>query len=238
MSAGGDGTGGGREQVLGAVRRALKRKPNDPAAKAETRWRLSKHPRGPIPARTDLDPAERVRYFVSMAEQAAATVARPRTWDEVPGAVAEYLRRTNRPAEIVTAPHPDLRGLNWAVGAPILGLREGAPDPQSAVGVSRALAGVAETGTLLLRSGADSPTTLNFLPATHIVVLTASDIVGPFEDAWDRLRAEQPDGQVPRTVNLVTGPSRTADIEQTLQLGAHGPMDLHILVVGHVEGRG
>lgn len=220
-----------RAQVLNAVQRSLKRGPADRARRANVKLRLNKHPRGPVPARGNLPPAERADLFVSMAELASATVARIPDWESVPGAVANGLRVHNRQGSVVVAPHPDLMNLNWAVGKPLVEVSQGAPGPDAVVGVSRALAGVAETGTLLLRSGADSPTTLNFLPEMQIVVLRAADIVGAYEDAWDRLRASLPDGQVPRTVNLVTGPSRTADIEQTLQLGAHGPMDLHILVV-------
>ncbi|MEZ5579927.1 MAG: LUD domain-containing protein [Candidatus Competibacteraceae bacterium] len=73
----------------------------------------------------------------------------------------------------------------------------------------------------MLLSGPHSPpTTLNFLPDTHIVVLRADRIVGAYEDAWDLLRARGLG--MPRTVNFITGPSRSADIEQTVQMGAHG----------------
>ena len=83
----------------------------------------------------------------------------------------------------------------------------------------------------MLTSGAAGPTTLNFLPENHIVVLKASQIVGPYEDAWDRVRAAEGEGRLPRTVNFITGPSRTGDIEQTLEMGAHGPRRLHIILV-------
>ena len=95
--------------------------------------------------------------------------------------------------------------------------------------------GFAETGTLMMTSGPDHPSTLNFLPETHIVVLPAERIGGAYEEGWAHLRAEGgPDADasfMPRTVNLVTGPSRTADIEQTIALGAHGPRRLHIVIV-------
>jgi L-lactate dehydrogenase complex protein LldG len=99
------------------------------------------------------------------------------------------------------------------------------------VSVTGAFAAIAETGTLMLLSGPSGPTTLNFLPDNHIVVLRASQLVGAYEEAWGRLRELYGPGKLPRTVNLITGPSRTADIEQTIQLGAHGPRRLHILVV-------
>ena len=98
--------------------------------------------------------------------------------------------------------------------------------------VSPAFAGVAETGTLVMASGPENPTTLNFLPDNHIVVLQAQDIAGDFESVWARLREARGKGAMPRTLNMITGPSRSADIEQTLLLGAHGPRNLHIVLVG------
>jgi L-lactate dehydrogenase complex protein LldG len=83
----------------------------------------------------------------------------------------------------------------------------------------------------VLLSGPDNPTTIHFLPDTHIVVVRAADIVGDYETVWRRLREKLGPGAMPRLVNLITGPSRSADIEQTLLLGAHGPRALHIVVV-------
>ena len=109
-------------------------------------------------------------------------------------------------------------------------------EPTDSVSVQHAWAGVAETGTLVFPSGPERPTTLNILPETEIAVLRASDILGAYEEAWDRLRAErggaEPSGGfMPRNVMLVTGPSRSADIEQTLELGAHGPRRLHVILI-------
>jgi len=81
-------------------------------------------------------------------------------------------------------------------------------------------------------SGPANPTTLNFLPDNHIVVLKRADLVGDLESLWSRLRQRFGAGTLPRTVNLITGPSRSADIEQKMLLGAHGPRRLHILIVG------
>jgi len=100
------------------------------------------------------------------------------------------------------------------------------------VGRSDALVAAAETGTLVLVSGADNPTTLSFLPETHFILIRASDVVGSYEEAFDRLRAIYGEGSLPRTVNLISGPSRTADIEQTIVRGAHGPKRLHVVILG------
>ena len=112
---------------------------------------------------------------------------------------------------------------------PLLEIREGRAQGTDAVSLQQGFAGIAETGTLMLPSGPDRPTTLNILSDTEIVVLRASRIVGAYEAAWDLLRVEL--GGMPRNVMLVTGPSRSADIEQALELGAHGPRRLHIVLI-------
>ena len=103
------------------------------------------------------------------------------------------------------------------------------------VSLQHGFAGIAETGTLMLPSAPERPTTLNLLADTAVVVLRTSRVVGAYEDAWDLLRRERQDaatgGFMPRNVMLVTGPSRSADIEQTLELGAHGPRRLHVVLI-------
>jgi L-lactate dehydrogenase complex protein LldG len=115
---------------------------------------------------------------------------------------------------------------------PALERLSGPANGDDLVSVSRAQTGAAETGTLFLTSGPENPTTLNFLPETHIAVIRADDLVGSYEEAWNRLRAKYGEGELPRTVNLISGPSRTADIEQTMVMGAHGPRRLHVIIVG------
>jgi L-lactate dehydrogenase complex protein LldG len=155
------------------------------------------------------------------------TVARVASQDEVPGEVVRYLAAENLPAELVMAPDPGLDAIPWDQ-RPLLQIRRGRAEHGDAVSLTPCLAAVAETGTLLLVSGADTPTTLNFLPDTHIVVLHAGQVVASYEDGWDLVREQR---EWPRTVNLITGPSRTGDIEQRIQLGAHGPRRLHVVLV-------
>ncbi|HUN47962.1 MAG TPA: LUD domain-containing protein, partial [Stellaceae bacterium] len=96
-------------------------------------------------------------------------------------------------------------------------------------------AAIAETGTLMLTSGPEAPTRNNFLPDDHLVVLRAGQVAATYEDGFDRLRERQKNGgdewAMPRTVNFITGPSRTGDIEQRIELGAHGPRRLHIILI-------
>ena len=85
----------------------------------------------------------------------------------------------------------------------------------------------------MLPSGPERPTTINLLPDTAIVVLRASPRGRAVRGCWDLLRPEHAGdgGFMPRNVMLVTGPSRSADIEQTLELGAHGPRRLHVVLI-------
>jgi L-lactate dehydrogenase complex protein LldG len=100
------------------------------------------------------------------------------------------------------------------------------------VGLSHAVAGIAETGTLMLASGPENPVTITFLPETSIVVLRASDLVGPYEPAFDRIRERYGRGIMPRTLNFVSGASRTADVGGRLVMGAHGPRRFCVVIVG------
>ncbi|HEX6977891.1 MAG TPA: lactate utilization protein [Alphaproteobacteria bacterium] len=225
-----------RTQILDGIRRSLKRGPLDQAAARALEMRLERPLRGPVPARTrGLDRDGLVELFERLAREVNATVVRVRDLDAVPDAVADFLATHNLPADMAMAPDPLLDRVPWHK-RPLLNLRRGRSHGQDAVGLSAAFAGIAETATLMLASGADSPSTLNFLPETHVVVLPAARVVGPIEDAWDRLRATQPGEQLagptmPRTVNFITGPSRTGDIEQKILMGAHGPRRLHIVIV-------
>jgi L-lactate dehydrogenase complex protein LldG len=148
----------------------------------------------------------------------------------VPGEVAAYLARSNLPAQAAIAPSPQLAGYDWA-GQKMLSLRRGRGEATDQVSITGAFAGIAETGTLVMASGPEHPVTLNLLPDTHIAVLRESDIVGGYEEVWNRLRAGYGKDRMPRTVNTITGPSRTGDIEQTMELGAHGPKALAVLVL-------
>lgn len=226
-----------KDQVLSSVRRALGRAgPVDDDTAAKLRARIAGHARNIVPERTDLDDAALVDLFQTMAEKVHATVARVSDMSQVPDAVGDYLRGENLPAEIVMAPDETLDAAPWADNA-ILDIRRGTPVEADQVSVTSAPAAVAETGTLAMFSGPAHPSTLNFIPETHVVVLPAGRVVKSYEDVFDAVRAQVADpeagrdGLPPRTVNFITGPSRSGDIEQTLLLGAHGPRRLHIVIV-------
>ena len=218
-----------RDDILGGIRRSLGRSALSGAPADEIAERVAAHRRNLIPARAaSLDASGQVDLFVQMAEAVQTTVTRVAADGDVPAEVARYLAAENLPAEVKVAPDPSLDALPWEE-RPLLQIRRGKAEPGDAVSLTPCLAAVAETGTLMLASGEGTPTTLNFLPDTHIVVLRAGQVMASYEDGWDLLRSK---GALPRTVNFITGPSRTGDIEQRIELGAHGPRRLHVILVG------
>ena len=220
-----------RERILASVRSSLNRGRIGADLEAELRARIAAHRRNPIPARAaTLDHRAQVDLFVTMAEEVQATVARVSSLAAVPEAIAHYLAAENLPAELVMAPDPSLDAIPWR-DWPLLQIRRGRAHASDQVSLTGCHAAVAETGSLMLISGPQTPTTLNFLPDTHIVLVEANQVFATYEDGWDRLCARGISEVPPRTINFITGPSRTADIEQHIELGAHGPRRLHIVLV-------
>jgi L-lactate dehydrogenase complex protein LldG len=178
-----------------------------------------------------LPDGERAALFCTMAEKLSATIEHVASHDAVPAATAAYLRERNLPASLRMGSDERLEAMPWdQQGA--LEIRKGASDGSDEVGLSHASAAIAETGTLLMVSGTDNPTTINFLPEHHIVVVDAADIDGDLEAVLAKIRIRYGKGKMPRTLNLISGPSRSGDVEQKIILGAHGPRALHIIVVG------
>jgi L-lactate dehydrogenase complex protein LldG len=220
-----------RDAVLASIRRSLGVTGNEAPRRREVADRIAGHPRGVIPARGQGAPREQLDLFARMVELASGSIARVDDLADVPAEVADFLRRHNLPQAARRGADALLAGLPWE-RAGTLDVSTAASDANALSSVSHAFAGVAETGTLVLTSGADNPTSLNFLPDNHIVVIDAKDVAGDYETAWQRLRDKYGEAVMPRAVNLITGPSRSADIEQTLILGAHGPRRLHVILVG------
>jgi L-lactate dehydrogenase complex protein LldG len=219
-----------REAVFASIRRSLAVHGDEAPRRFEVETRLKETPPGVVPKRGQGDPAARLATFKAEAERAQATLAEIAGWADAPAEIARFLRENNCPATLRMGADPRLAAMPWSETT--LEILHGASDGRDANAVSTAFAGVAETGTIALISGADNPTTLNFLSDNHIVVLPRDAILADYESTFAKLREAFGKGGAPRTLNFITGPSRSADIEQTLLLGAHGPRRLHIVIVG------
>jgi L-lactate dehydrogenase complex protein LldG len=224
-----------RDLIFGSIRRSLGVSGKEATRRKTVADRLAQHPEGIVPARGQLPAPERLALFRAMVEAANGSVEEIADAGDVPSAIATLLRRHNLPMAVRRGADARLAALPWERER-TLEVSVGPSEGKDLTAVSHAFGGVAESGTLMLVSGADNPTTLNFLPDTHVVVIDANDVAGDYESLWRKLREKFGEGAMPRTVNLITGPSRSADIEQTLILGAHGPRRLHVIVVGQAAG--
>ena len=210
-----------RKQILDRIRKAQGRgAAASPADSEAIDTYLRAHPSGPLP---DV-PADLIGCFRTRAEASQSTTEIVAGVADLPAAIARYLDGLNLPRSGCV--WPALSHIDWASGGMALEPRGAHGD--DAIGVTGSFAALAETGTLMMVSGPRTPASVSLLPETHIAVVAASRIVARMEEAWALARREL--GQLPRAVNFISGPSRTADIEQTMVLGAHGPYRVHIIV--------
>jgi len=214
-----------REQIFSNIRNGLGRGELQGEALANAQERISAHLPHSIPARSQLPFEGQVALFKAMASEAVAELHELERIEQLPEQVATFME-TERLQQLVMASSPELTALNWPEN---IDIQQRVAQAGDTLSLTCAFAGIAETGTLMLLSGSDSPTTLNFLPDIHLVLLRRSTIVGHYEAAWQKVRDRG--DHWPRTVNMITGPSRSADIEQKLQMGAHGPKRLVIFIL-------
>jgi L-lactate dehydrogenase complex protein LldG len=211
---------GARAHILAAVKTATARRRHSDVTAS-----IGDHIR---PARAMGDQGALVRRFCEMAEFAGAQVCRVMGKPTVPTAVATYLSDHDIGDEVLLSSDPAVKNLPWST-VPRLLLRTGVTHGNDRVSVTSTVSGVAETGTLLVTSSATTPNALHLLPDAHIAIIEASAIVGSYEEAFARLKGGL--GALPRVATFITGPSRTADIEKTPQIGVHGPRQLFIVVI-------
>lgn len=210
-----------REAVLAAVRAAIggERAPADAIAR-EARGLV-----GALAAvRPNVPDDGAIARFVEKAtsERVTASVERLADATELPAAVGTYLARHGLPPRLPAALPPALAGLNWDALDLVNEIDRNEP-----AALTFAEAAIAETGTLVFPSSPTVPTLFNFLPLHHLAVVRSDDVVAYMEDVWQRFVGRP----LPRSLNLVTGTSGTADIEGQNIRGAHGPRFLHIYLL-------
>lgn len=236
-----------RETILQRVRASLQVNHESATQRGQRQERvasyLAAHPDGPLPAIGDT-PIEQLAHFKHCATQLASTIDEIPYASDIPAAIARYL--STHQIDGTLAVWPEFSTLDWSTTQ--LTPRYGAALPTDAIGITGCYCALAETGTLLLLTGENTPLTNALLPETHIAIVPIKRMVPTMEAAFAQLRAEsaapsiaQSSGlssRLPRGVHFISGPSRTADIAQTLVMGAHGPYRVHIILVGTpAEGR-
>ncbi|PKO33391.1 MAG: hypothetical protein CVU34_12610 [Betaproteobacteria bacterium HGW-Betaproteobacteria-7] len=210
-----------RDEILQRVRAGVGRGDAAGRRAAAEAW-IAGRARGPQPTLG----ADLAGRFMAKAESLASSVERIAGRGELPAAVARFLAAGELgTAAVIT---PELTDLAWAASGLAVAARSAVD--QDTVGITGCFCAIAETGTLLLLSGAQTPATVSLLPETHIALVDERRIVGTMEEAFSLLRIEH--GSLPRALNFISGPSRTGDIEQTIVLGAHGPRRVHLLIAG------
>ncbi len=207
-----------RDLIFTQIRQSLKRPELDENARQQLESRIASPPVFERPAVG----ADLTTKFFYQLEKVVGTHDTISTLTDLPFAILEFLQQHQLPKELVV--DRSFQPLSWP---PRLSINYRAAQANDVTSITQAFAGIAETGSVVLISSPASPTTLNFLPENHLVVLKQVDLVAHIEEVWKKLRLQA----MPRTVNFITGPSRTADIEQTIQLGAHGPRRLHLILV-------
>jgi L-lactate dehydrogenase complex protein LldG len=218
-----------REQMFASIRAGLEAF-SSPDRRRGIEARMKAPPAPLIPQRAQKQLAEQKALFKGFLVGQSATVIEVATKAEIPKAIAGYLRSNNLPMRLRAGEDKYLADLDWKT-EPALERMHGRAAGSDDVGLSRVTAAIAETGTLVLTSGAENPVTITFLPETHIAVVEEKAIVGGFEGVWEKLRARFGKATMSRTVNFVSGPSRTADIGGQLVMGAHGPRRLCVIMV-------
>ena len=220
-----------REKILSAVELALGFPPKDPsliqpgAGPQQLAW---------VPAQEPWEPIQKE------LEALSARFHRVESLEQFPS-VLEGILKDHQVKSAVCWEHPLLEKLRVkpllrGAGVELMDFTEPLGFVQKAAGVdlgiTAAECAIVESGALMVRASEGWPRAASLLPPVHVAVLTASQrirSVGELVPIWREWLSSQ--GLLPSAIHLITGPSRTADIELTLVLGAHGPKVLHVVAL-------
>lgn len=217
------------------------------AAAARPDWQ----PAAPLPDPGPPDAGGLVERFVLEAEKLSTRVHPVGGPAEVAPRVVAILAEVGLPGSVVRWDDPTLDGLGLdaalgAAGFRVVPVRHGdesrrtvAAAEQAVAGVTGADAAVAETGTLVLASSRPGTPgapgrgrTVSLLPPVHIAVLRREQVLYSALTVFRRLAG----GPLPSQVVFASGPSRSADIENDLSIGVHGPKQVHVIIIGGRAG--
>ena len=213
-----------RENILARIRGAQGKPGGEPTDADLERIRavIANPVTGPQPAFAH--PPDLLVQFLKECDRVGTTHAQVASEAEIPGEVARYLAAAGLEPRVVA--WPAFAGLDWASAGVAFEARPARRDDRT--GLTGCTCAVAETGTTLLLSSPEQAKVTALLPETHVCVVRKSRLLGTLEEAFALVRRES--GALPRSAFFVSGPSRTADIEQTMVIGAHGPYRVHVII--------
>ncbi len=222
-----------RASILKRIENNLENRTNAHARYGQFHEHLLKQETGPIPNFDQVEQKALIELFCEQLTKVGGHSIETNDFDTIPALLAKLMGNNAQKRSVMLtddcpAQTTNLLTLNWTQQniTPISWNSQ----TDCHFAINHAIAGIAETGTLLMHSGKNRPTGLNFLSSHHVSVLKYSHIVATMEIAWSRLRTHYHDGLIPRSINLITGPSRTGDIEQTIEIGAHGPLEMTVII--------
>ncbi|HXN16192.1 MAG TPA: lactate utilization protein C, partial [Usitatibacter sp.] len=170
-------------------------------------------------------PADALAQFRHECDRLGTTHAEVAHLASVPAEVARYLDANALERRVVL--WHEFAALDWSAAG--VAVDDRPAQGSDRVGLTGCFCAIAETGTLLLLSSPASPKASALLPETHVCIVPRSRLVLTMEEAFALLRDER--RELPRATWFISGPSRTADIEQTIVIGAHGPYRVHVVLV-------
>ena len=212
-----------RENILARIRsQSGKAGVTTDADLAAVRAYISTHERGPVPSFAMHDP---VLHFVEECARLTTTISVVGDLADAPREVARYIERASLQRRCVG--WAEFATLAWQTAGIQYDSRPATGDDM--IGITGCFCAIGETGTLLLLGAPNTPKSTSLLPETHICIVRKSRMVPTMEDAFQLMRGEI--GEPPRATFFISGPSRTADIEQTIVIGAHGPYRVHVILI-------
>ncbi len=215
-------TDSARTELMGKLRRA-----SDNTSAEQIKARLSSLGTAPAPPLPGRDIIEAFLINV-LKNQGSIDCATDRS--SAVSAVARHLHETFRTRKLVVSNDSRLAAMPWRDGGVLP--RFGAAEQGENASLSYAKLGVAETGSVVTYTGRENPAANNLLVEVHIVLLDVVDLMANLDDAWLRISTDMEKSGRPRGINVISGPSSTADISAQLVMGAHGPRGWHVILMG------
>jgi len=213
-----------RSEIFARIRHASSRA--SAGEIAYERERLGQSPIAKLPG-TDVITAFLANVLINFGSIAVAS-----NRSEAVKQVGSYLFEKYRSRKLLAGSDPRLAAMPWRDAG--LLPRFGIAEDGEMASLSYARLGVAETGSIVTFTGKANPSANNLLVENHIVILDVEDLVTSLDEVWTRIEALPAKEQRPRGINIISGPSSTADIEMHLVMGAHGPRNWHVILLGDV----